>query len=162
MTATPSPTPKPAVGTLEQRLAVARSVNVETSILGLELGADLKTAHAKLDPLGEFITPPRDEDEGERESKVLWNLKETDYRAVLIKTDEKEHVISITGYLREDNLRPFNDIADTKVAPVLNDNQVAWDVVRPDHPHTRVVATGNDGKASVITIFVVQHPRTHN
>jgi hypothetical protein len=160
---TPTPTSTAAVGTFEQRLAVARSVKVETSILGLEIGDDLDKAHERLDPLGEPITPPKDEDEhDEREAKIFWQLRETDYRGVLVKTDDENRVTSIAGYLREEKLKPFESIGDIQVAPVHNDNQVAWDVVRPNRPQLRVAATGTEGKAAVITIFAVKREGKHN
>lgn len=156
-----TPSPSPAVGTVEQRLAVARSVNVDTAILGLEPGDDLSRAHEKLDSLGRFAAPPKREGESERENenKILWELQQTDFRAVLVKTDHEQRIKSITGYLREDKMKPFDQIGDTKVAPFLSVDQVAWDIVRPEHPHLRLVASGKDRRAAVITVFIVSRAR---
>ena len=39
-----------------------------------------------------------------------------------------------------------------------NDSAIAWDVLRPDHPHIRVVAEGAERKANTVIIFIVQRP----
>jgi hypothetical protein len=157
-----TPSPSPAVGTVEQRLAVARSVRVNTAILGVEPGDGLNSAHQKLDQFGKFATPPKQDRETEREgeNKILWELDKTDFRAVLIKTDEHDRITSVTAYLREDKMKSFNQIGDTKVAPVVSDTQVAWDIVRPERPHLRLVASGKDGKAAVIKVFIVKRARS--
>src|SRR4051812_16005922 len=72
--AAPSPIPAPSHGfatpalpaaqglaPLELRLANAKSVKVQTSILGLELGSTLEEAHAKLDKLKDPAQAPKEE-----------------------------------------------------------------------------------------------------
>lgn len=138
---------------------MARSVKVETSILGVQVGDELEETHEKLDSLGTFVAPPKEAGESEEhEEKILWTLRETDYRALLVKAEE-DRVTSITGYLRDDKTKPFESIGDVQVAPVHSESQVAWDIVRPGRPHLRVVASGDANKAASITVFAVK--RSH-
>jgi hypothetical protein len=147
----------------KERLAAARSVNVETSILGLELDTTLAAAHEKLDPLGNPSRPAIEATEGaeheEDERKVLWELAKSDFKSVLVKTDEKDRIIYIAGFLRPGKEVPFDKIGETKRAPILNDRFVAWDVVRPNKPLIRVAARGENRKAGLISIFVVKRAR---
>ena len=170
---------------LEERIAAARSVKVMTSLLGIELGSDLDEAHEKLDKLCSPSTPPKEEgeeaDKKEREEKgkdaeqhepqatqpkpgqeqeeghkVLWQLAGTDYSALYVTADNQEHIDSITGFLRPEKQIPFAAIGEVSKAPAKDDRTVVWDVLRPDQPLFRVVASGSNGKASSIRLFLVQ------
>jgi hypothetical protein len=150
----------------KERLANAASVKVMTSILGLTLGATIEQAHAKLDKLSDPAHPPKEEggekDKGEKEDhKVLWQLAKTDYSFVFVKVDDHERINHISGFLRSGKEIPFDKIGETKKAPVQDANTIAWDVVRPKKPLSRVVAAGANGKASNISIFVVKRPEQH-
>jgi hypothetical protein len=157
-----SPTATPGLKLLpfEERLRAAKSVKVLTSILGLELGASIEAAHAKLDKLSEPDKPPKEEDEeGERERgerKVLWQLGSTDYSAVFIKTNDENRIWSITAIVREGKEMPFEKIGDVAKAPIQSPTTVAWDVIRANRPLFRVVAEGVDGKAKTISLFEVK------
>src|SRR5207248_1753957 len=93
----------------EERLAAARSVKVMTSILGLELGSTLEQAHAKLDKLSDPRHPPKQEEEGS-ESKVLWQIANTDYSAIFIKSDAEKKVTYLNGVLHPGREIPFEKI----------------------------------------------------
>jgi hypothetical protein len=159
----PSPTqpesPRPAysLAPYEERLATAQSVKVMTSILGLELGSTLDQAHAKLDKLSDPKHPPKEEDEGS-ESKVLWQIAKTDYSVVFVKANAEKKITYINGFLRPGKEIPFGKIGETKKAPVQDPKSIAWDVLRPNRPLFRVVASGAGERASSITMFVVKRP----
>jgi hypothetical protein len=150
-----SPLPAYSLAPYEERLAAAQSVKVMTSILGLELGCTLGQAHAKLDKLSDPRHPPKDEKEGS-ESKVLWQIANTNYSAIFIKSDAEKKITYLNGVLRPGKEIPFDKIGETKKAPVQDANTIAWDVLRPNRPLFRVVANGVDRRASSITIFVVK------
>lgn len=150
-----SPLPSYSLAPYEDRLAAAQSVKVMTSILGLELGSTLEQAHTKLDKLSDPAHPPKEEEEG-RERKVLWQLARTDYSAVFVKSDERKRITYINAFLRPGKEIPFEKIGDTKKAPLQDINTIAWDVLRPNRPLFRVVASGADQRASSITIFIVK------
>jgi hypothetical protein len=155
----PSPLSSPPLAPFKERLAVARSVKVETNILGLEPGATLAEAHEKLDSLGKPVTAAKESaGHEEDERKVLWEVAKSDFKSVLVKLDEQERIIYIAGFVRAGKEVPFDQIGETKKAPISNDRLVAWDVVRPGQPLIRVVARGEKRKASLITIFVVKRP----
>ena len=158
-----SPLPAYASAPYEQRRAAAESVKVMISILGLELGSTIQQAHAKLDNLSDPAHPPKEEEEGAEKGegpqhKVLWQLAETDYSFVFVKTNEKERISYIKAFLRPGKEIAFEKIGEVKKAPVQNDSAIAWDVLRPDHPHIRVVAEGAGRKANTVIIFIVQRP----
>lgn len=159
------PTPS-GLAPLEVRMANAKSVKVQTTILGIELGATLKEAHAKLDKLRDPSQATKEEKEDsekadeENESRVLWQLAKSEYSAVYIKADDKEKITYINASLRPGREVPFAKIGDIKKAPVQSANVIAWDVIRPHRPLFRVVASGQDQKANNISIFVVKRPRS--
>lgn len=95
----------------------AKSVQVISSILDLELGSDLEAAHKKLDPLSAPDKPPKEDREKEGEGgerKVLWQLASTEYSALFVKTDEKGRIHSITAFLREGKEIPFDKIGQDR------------------------------------------------
>jgi hypothetical protein len=128
-----------------------------TSILGLELGSTLEQAHTKLDKLSDPKHPPKEEEEGS-ETKVLWQIAKTDYSAIFAKADGEKRITYLNAILRPGKETPFEKIGETKKAPVQDANTIAWDVVRPKRPLSRVVATGTGRKANNITMFVVKRP----
>jgi hypothetical protein len=164
-TPSPSPSKRPKLAPFKERLAAAQSVRVQTAILGIELDSRLESAHSKLDSLGQPSARPlegADEAAGETEDerKVSWQLAKTDYASVFVKTDEKERITYIAGYLRPGKEMPFDKIGQLEKAPVLTERVVAWDVVRPNRPLIRVVARGSERKANSITMFIVKRPRS--
>lgn len=156
--------PKPAqLAPFKKRLATARTVEVETSLLGIQLDSSLEAARKKLDGLVDRTRPPRKEegeagDEGESGEKIFWELTRSDFASIYLKADDKKRIIYIHGTLRPGKEKAFSEIGEVEKAPIHLEATVAWDVVRPDRPFTRVVAQGADGKAKTITIFVVKRP----
>jgi hypothetical protein len=171
---TPAPTPSAAaspslpkplrLGPYKERLAKAKSVKVQTDILGIGIDSSLVAAHTTFDSLGDAAHRPKekvdDVEPDEPEHKVLWQLAKTDFGSVYVKADDKDRITYIAAYLRPGKEMPFDKIGELKKAPVLTDRVVAWDVVRPNHPLIRVVARGSERKANSITMFIVKRPRT--
>ena len=144
----------------KERLAAAKSVKVETDILGVKLGSSLDAAHALLDSLCDSAHRPKkdagDAERGEHEHTVFWQLAKSDFASVLVKTDDKQRITYILGSLRRGREIPFDKIGELEKAPILTDKVVAWDVVKPDKSLLRVVAQGAERKASSITLFMVK------
>lgn len=158
-----SPLPAYAPAPYEERRAAAESVKVMMSILGLELGSTIEQAHMKLDQLSDPAHPPKEEEEAaekgeEPQHKVLWQLAQTDYSFVFVKTDDQERINYIKAFLRAGKEIPFEKIGEAQKAPVQDATTIAWDVLRPKRPLFRVVATGADRKANSIAIFIVKRP----
>jgi len=154
----PSASPASRLAPFKERLAAAQSVKVDTKLLGLELDTPLEKAHEILDPLGNTVQPAGEGEENEKQQKVLWKLAKSDFSSILVKTDEKERITSMMGFLRAGKEIPFEQIGQTEKAPILTDHTVAWDIVRPDKSLLRVVARGEKRKANTITIFLVKRP----
>ena len=157
----PPPLPQNSLAPYQERLANAKSVKVITSILNISLGSSLEHAHEVLDKLCDKAHRPKEEkedEEGEGEHKVLWQLAKSPYSFVYVKADEKEKITYLSAFLRKGKETPFDKIGETKKAPVQDANTIAWDVVRPGRPAFRVVAAGADRKANNIMIFVVKRP----
>ena len=161
--APPLPAPD-GTAPLEVRIANAKSVKVQTSILGVSVGSGLDQAHARLDKLSDKARPPKEDTEkGEKESEheVLWQLARTDYSAVFVKADANERITYMVALLRPGKEMAFSKIGEVKKAPIQNDNIIAWDVLRPDHPHLRIVAKGpGHRQANTLIMFSVQRPPT--
>ncbi len=168
----PSSSPTPSAGppvrpnqaaSYKERLAAAESVKVETSILGLHLHDSLAKAYQLLDPLTDPAHPAtKAAEDGEsegKEEKLLWELRKSDFKSVTVKADEHDGITSLEGFLRPGKEIPFEKIGETKKAPILTNSAVAWDVVRPGQDLIRVVARGEDRKASSISMFVVKRVR---
>jgi hypothetical protein len=147
----------------KERLAAAKSVKVETDILGVKVDSSLDAAHAILDSLCDSAHRPKEEageaERVEHEHKVFWQLAKSDFSSLLVKTDDKERITYILGSLRPGKEIPFDKIGELEKAPLLSDKVVAWDVVRPDKSLLRVVARGTERKASSITVFIVKRPQ---
>jgi len=131
-TASPSLPKPPKLAPFKERLAAAKSVKVQTAILGIELDSTLESAHSKLDSLGHAMARAIDEGgelakRSEGEHKVSWQLARTDYGSVFVKADEKERITYIAAYLRPGKEMPFDKIGQLEKAPVLSDRVVAWD-----------------------------------
>ena len=142
---------------MEERIAAAKSVKVVTDSLGITRGSELDAAREKLEKLADpTATKAREKEAGDEDRKEIWQLAGTDFRVVFLKADDKERITYITGWLRPEKARSFEDIGDLSKAPVLTDNAVAWDVLRPGQPLFRVSAKGAGRKASEITLLVVQ------
>jgi len=160
--ASPSLQTSPRLAPFEQRLATAKSVKVQTDILGLKVDSSLDAAHAALDPLCDSAHRPTEEPgeakPGEDEHKVFWQLAKSDFSSVLVKIDDKERITYILGSHRSGKEVPFDKIGELEKAPLLTDKVVGWDVVRPDKSLLRVVARGAERKASSITVFIVKRP----
>ena len=158
----PSLPTRPRLAPFKERLAAARSVRVETDILGVKVDSSLDAAHAILDSLCDSAHRPKEEageaERGEHEHKVFWQLAQSDFSSLLVKTDDKERITYILGSLRPGKEIPFDKIGELEKAPLLSDKVVAWDVVKPDKSLLRVVAQGAERKASSITVFIVKRP----
>jgi hypothetical protein len=148
----------------KERLAAAKSVKVETDILGVKVDSSLDAAHAILDSLCDSAHRPKEEageaERGEHEHKVFWQLAKSDFSSLLVKIDDKERITYILGSLRPGKEIPFDKIGELEKAPLLTDRVVAWDVVRPNRQLIRVVARGSERKANSVTMFIVKRPRT--
>ena len=129
---------------------------MKTDLLGIELGSEVESARRQLDKWIDPSRPQKEEAEHEEsDRKVLWELKETDFASIFVKADEQDRIIYMSGILRAGKEIPFARIGEVEKAPVRTDHQIAWDVVRPNQPLVRVVASGSNGKAASITIFAI-------
>ena len=159
-TPSPSATPSPRLAPYKERLAAAKSVKVETNLLGIELDSLLETARVRLDPLCEpaqrTLQAEGESDDGEH--KLIWQLAKTDFASVYLKADHQGRITYIAGTLRAGKEIPFDEIGQVEMAPIRSDNGVVWDVVKPGRKLIRVVARGAKGKATSITLFVVKRP----
>lgn len=153
------------------------------AILGVRPGMDLDNAHALLLKQGgaEAADPPKstpkdrdaekpsapgtdkeaarpkpavpaeDDDEGHQEA---WTLRGTPYARVALAADDKGHVLWITGFVRPGQEMPFAQLGDTNLAAATSPSFAVWNVIIP-HKLYRVVARGNRGKASVVSMLTL-------
>src|SRR4029077_16401859 len=141
---TPSPTPSVAaspslpkplrLAPYKERLANAKSVEVQNDILGIGINSSLLAAHTTFDSLGDAAHRPKekvdDVEADEREHKVLWQLAKTDFGSVYAKADDKDRITYIAGFLRAGKEIPFDKIGQVEKAPIQTDKMGAGGVVR--------------------------------
>ena len=77
---------------------------------------------------------------------------------MMVKADNEQRLTSMTVSLRPGKEAPFDKIGEISKAPIHTETQVAWDVLQPNRPLIRVIASGANNKASTISIFVVKRP----
>lgn len=92
-----------------------------------------------------------DSDEGHQEA---WKLRGTFYATLALASDDKGHVLWVTGFARPGKELPFAQLGDTKQTSALSPSFAVWNVIIP-HKSYRVVARGKGGKASVITMLTL-------
>jgi hypothetical protein len=129
-------------------LSQGEAARIADSILGVKIGMSLTEARAKLEPLG--TTGGRDTRDGGR--KEQWNLKETEYSAIVYKTDAKGKVVWVTGFVRPGQEIPFAKLGDPERATGKNDSHISWNVETPAGGY-RLVAKGPESKARVVYLL---------
>lgn len=150
-----------------ERLAAAKSVKVQTDILGVSVGTSLEDARLKFSKFANAEHPPKEEGDGseaaaereESEHKILWELSKSDFATAFIKLDGHDRVTYVQGKFRPGKEVAFAKIGELNKAPVATPNVIAWDVVRNKRPLIRVVAEGLAQRANTLTIFQVHHRR---
>lgn len=150
-----------------ERLAAAKSVKVQTDILGVTVGTSLADARLKFSKFADSAHPPKEEGDGseaaaereESEHKIVWELSKSDFATAFVKLDEHDHVTYVQGKFRSGKEVAFEKIGELSKAPVATPTVIAWDVIRPNQPLIRVVADGVAGRAHTVTVFRVRHAR---
>jgi|GEM_PF-1663783 len=152
----------PVSGVLGQKAGPAR---VADSILGVRIGTHLDEAHEKLDRLSMRRAPgTRDEEAREQEEereggrKEAWTLKSTNYATVALQTDREGRVVWITGWVRPGKEIPFAKLGSLYSATgVVTDSRAVWNVATSNGGY-RLVAKGQNGKASIISLLSLGTP----
>lgn len=125
------------------------------SILGVGIGTSLDQAHEKLDRLSK--REGRDEGETQSEKRIgshkeAWALRGTNYVTVALKVDREGHVVWITGFVRPGKEIPFAKLGNLSSANAVTKARAIWNVATPNGGY-RVIAKGQNGKASVVSIL---------
>ncbi|MGH8496070.1 MAG: hypothetical protein ACREVN_08025 [Gammaproteobacteria bacterium] len=126
---------------------------VTDSILGLKVGDTLAAARERLDPLG--TTAGRATREGGR--KQGWQLEETPFRWIALKTNDEDRVKWISGALRPGREIPFAELGDLSLASRATAAEVIWNVPASSHDY-RLVGKGRDGHAAIVYLLSLDVP----
>ena len=118
------------------------------SILGVGIGTSLEEARVKLGPLG--TSGGRDTRDGGR--KEQWNLKETEFSAIVYRTDAKGKVMWVSGFVRPGREIPFSKLGDPARAMGKSESEIAWNVETQAGGY-RLVAKGPEGKARIVYLL---------
>jgi hypothetical protein len=142
------------IALLLPHIAVAQKRSqVEDSILGVRIGATFNEARAQLDHIG--TSAGRTTRDGGR--KEAWNLRETDFSNIALKTDAKGNVVWVSGFLRPGREIPFDKLGELTLAKGATDSQAIWNVETPAGGY-RLVAKGQNGKAGVVYLLSLATP----
>lgn len=153
------------------------------ALLGIRPGMDLDDAHALLQKQGGTpasspkagIAPspdadthpalppdknalrskpaPADQDDNQGHQEA-WKLRRSPYASVALASDDKGHVLWVTGFARPGQEMPFAQLGDTKAAAATGPTFTIWNVIAP-YKSYRVVARGRGGKASVVSLLTL-------
>lgn len=92
-----------------------------------------------------------DDDEGHQEA---WKLRSTPYSQIALASDDKGHVLWVTGFVRPGKEIPFASLGDTKQTAAVSPAFAVWNVIVP-YKSYRVVARGRGGKASTVSMLTL-------
>jgi hypothetical protein len=126
---------------------------VEDSILGVSIGSKFDEVRARLDHIG--TSAGRTTRDGGR--KEAWNLRETEFANIALKTDAKGNVVWVSGFLRPGKEIPFSRLGDLALAKGATESQAIWNVETPVGGY-RLVAKGQSGKAGVVYLLSIATP----
>lgn len=128
----------------------------QTSLLGVRVGMTLDEARSLLDAAGTSDMPATPEI-GSRGIKIAWMMPEGTFSNVALKADRKGRVVWVTGFVRPGNEVRFTELGELSTAARATDVEMIWNFRTPEGSR-RVVAKGQGGKASVITIMSTELP----
>ncbi|HSH39509.1 MAG TPA: hypothetical protein VK993_12060 [Chthoniobacterales bacterium] len=133
-----SPTPEPPI-------------TVSGEILGITIGMPMKEARDRLKPLREKVAGALDQKEklGQR---TYWKLVGTEYDWVMAWANREGKITKIRAVLRQDQLKPFDQIGDVAKAVSSGPTTAVWDVFR-ESGSFRLTALGADGRAVRISML---------
>lgn len=130
-----------------------RSRPVADSLLGVHIGDSLDQAHARLDGLG--VNDGRDTRGGGR--KESWRLEDSPFTSIALKTNGDGRVVWLSGFVRPESGIPFAELGDLSLAQRSTVSQAIWNV-EAEQDSYRLVAKGQDGKASVVYLLSLYVP----
>jgi hypothetical protein len=122
---------------------------VRGSILGIQIGSDIREVRRIL---GEEASGDRDAEEEERGKKFAWMLKDTEYKSIALKVDDRGKVVWVTGFVRPGREIPFSKFGSASQATRYTDAEAIWNVPT-DGGGYRLVAKGMKGKARVVYLL---------
>lgn len=128
------------------------------SLAGVSVGMELDRVRELLRPIGQGGGGEEEEKEDEGSVKEAWTLSSGDFKTLAYKADGKERIKWVTAWVRAGKEIPFSSIGDLSQAARSVPTQAIWNV-KSSEGDFRVVARGVDGKASVITMMSLDHPK---
>lgn len=128
------------------------------SVAGISVGSELDRARELLEKIGKGSGGEEEEREEQGSVKEAWTLTSTDFQTIAYKADAKERINWVTGWVRPGKEIAFAEIGDLSQAARSQPTEAIWNVKGPEGSF-RVIARGKDGKASIITMISLEHPR---
>ena len=117
-------------------------------ILGVNVGMAVADVRHRLAPLGVVDSRPT-RDGG---TKEVWRFKDTGFSWVAIRSAADGHVIWLTGYRRDGEEIPFDQL--TSIRPNTDTDSIAiWHVEGANGQTVRVTARGRHRRAQVLTLM---------
>ena len=137
------------------------------SLAGVKISMDKDDAHAALTAQG-AVSSQKDTDSGKDKKEgdgpkdahgdpddavpEVWMLKGTPYEKVVFAVDENDQVAWVTEFARAGQGVPFAALGSLTRAAASGPSFAVWNVISPAGSY-RVVARGQNGKASVISLL---------
>jgi hypothetical protein len=120
---------------------------------GIGIGTPIDEAQSKLKQIG--TGGGRDTRDGGR--KEAWTLRETDFASLAFKSNKAGRIVWVSAFLRPGREVSFAKLGDQARATTFTKSQAIWNVSSASGGY-RLVAKGNDGKASVVYLLSLDFP----
>jgi hypothetical protein len=139
---------------VEAKRQSAETIEASGKILGIAIGSPIQAARDKLDPLR---VPGPDYADAKASSgrRIYWKLKETEYDWVMVWGKEGK-ISRMRAVFRTEQTKPFAEIGNLQNAASANDNQVKWDLRRPNGSPFRLIAQGVGQRATTVYMFSLE------
>lgn len=137
-----------AVATAPTITRLPEERKTQDNILGIKIGTTIEDAYKILKLCGEGGGKDT-RDKGRREA---WTLKRSEFQTIAFQSTGKGKIKWITAYARKGQEMPMDSFGDPKSATRFNESEAIWNVENKDGGF-RLVAKGENGKASVVTLL---------
>lgn len=82
-------------------------------------------------------------------------LKKSAYNSIAYQADAGGRIQWVTGFVRKGREIPFEKFGDLSQAAYKSDQEVVWNVLRPEGNY-RLIARGSGGKAVVVHLLAIK------
>jgi hypothetical protein len=132
---------------------VTASIEASGEILGVRIGSTIEEARAKVDPFRDPASDTITEKKEPGRRKTYWKLAHPEYSWIIVRPNPEGRITQISAFLRPETPKPFDQIGDLKHAATNLANMAVWNVDQPNNLSYRLVAKGENGRATNVILI---------